>query len=43
MQFASMFHEHLRQRSQMVEVCEGVVGALAREAPNAAGVSQGTC
>ena len=26
----------------MVEVCEGVVGALAREAPNAAGGSQGS-
>ena len=42
MQFASMFHEYLRQRSQRVEVGEGVVGALARQASNAVGGSQGS-
>ena len=37
-----MFPEHLRQRSQRGEVGEGVVGALAREAPDAKGGSQGS-
>ena len=37
-----MFPEHLRQRSQRGEVGEGVVGSLAREAPDAAGGSQGS-
>ena len=40
--FGNMFPEHLRQRSQRGEVGEGVVGALAREAPDAAGGSQGS-